>query len=68
MSEPPAERWRSWPRRGDHIDAPDDASMEERLAAMWALTCETYGIDPENPPPLRKDIVRVGRLHDKEEG
>lgn len=35
--------WRTWPRKGDHIDAPADSPMEQRLAAMWALTCEAYG-------------------------
>jgi len=28
---------------------------------MWMLTCEKYGIDPENPPPMRKDVVRILR-------
>lgn len=59
------ERWRSWPRVGDRIEAPDDSTLEERFAAMWALTCEAYGIDPENPPPMRKDIVRIGRIQDQ---
>lgn len=63
--EPPAERWRSWPREGDRIHAPDDSTMEECLAALWALTCEAYGIDPESPPPMRKDIVRKGRIQDQ---
>lgn len=39
--------------------------MEQRLAAVWALTCEAYGIDPDNPPPMRKDIMRIGRLRDQ---
>lgn len=60
-----AERWRRWPRVGDRIDAPDDSTLEERLAAMWALTCEAYGIDPENPPPMRKDIVQIIRVRDQ---
>ncbi|HEV3051029.1 MAG TPA: hypothetical protein VGX50_12015 [Longimicrobium sp.] len=53
--------WRTWPRKGSYIEAPEGSSMEQRLAAMWALTCEEYGIDPDNPPPLRKDIVRIIR-------
>jgi hypothetical protein len=32
---------------------------------MWALTCEAYGIDPDHPPPMRKDVVRIGRLRDQ---
>lgn len=64
-ADPALERWRSWPRAGNRIDAPDDSTMEERLAAMWALTCEEYGIDPDNPPPMRKEIVRIGRLRDQ---
>lgn len=63
--DPPAERWRTWPRISNRIDAPDDSTMDERLAAMWALTCEEYGIDPDNPPPMRKNVVRVGRLQDQ---
>jgi hypothetical protein len=66
MSEEPApERWRSWPRVGNRIEAPEDSTMDERLAAMWALTCEEYGIDPDNPPPMRKDVFRIGRLQDQ---
>jgi len=38
---------------------------EERVAAAWALTCEEYGIDPDNPPPMRKDVFRIGRLQDQ---
>jgi hypothetical protein len=33
-ADSPAERWRSWPREGDRITAPDDSTMDERLAAM----------------------------------
>lgn len=60
-ADPPAERWRSWPRAGNRIEAPEDSAMEERLAAMWALTCEEYGIDPDSPPPMRKDVFRIIR-------
>jgi hypothetical protein len=38
---------------------------EERVAVAWALTCEEYGIDPDNPPPMRKDVFRIGRLQDQ---
>ncbi len=66
MSADPAPgRWRSWPRVGNRIEAPEDSTMEERFAAMWALTCEEYGIDPDNPPPMRKDVFRIGRLQDQ---
>lgn len=27
-------------------------SVEERLRAMWQLTCRMYRIDPNNPPPF----------------
>jgi hypothetical protein len=57
--------WRTWPRNGNRIDAPEDSPIEQRWAAMWALTCEAYGIDPDNPPPMRKDVVRIGRLRDQ---
>lgn len=61
MSEGGQERWRGWPRIGNRIDAPDDATMDERLAVMEMLACEAYGIDPDNPPPLRRDVVRIIR-------
>ena len=57
--------WRTWPRKGDRVDAPEDGSMEECFKAVWALTCEAYGIDPDNPPPMRKDVIRVGYLRDQ---
>jgi hypothetical protein len=44
---------------------PPGSSVEQRFAAVWALTCEAYGIDPDNPPPLRKDIFRVGHPRDQ---
>jgi hypothetical protein len=64
-ADPAPERWRSWPRVGNRIDVPADATLEERFTVMWALTCEEYGIDPDDPPPMRKDIVRIGRLRDQ---
>jgi hypothetical protein len=39
--------------------------MEQRFDAVWALTCEAYGVDPDNPPPMRKDVFRIGRLRDQ---
>ena len=59
--------WRTWPREGGRVDAPVDGSMEERFKAVWMLTCEAYGIDPENPPPMRKNVVRKGYLRDLKE-
>lgn len=56
--------WRTWPREGGRVSAPPESTMDERLKAVWALTCEEYGIDPENPPPLRKDIIRIIRRPD----
>lgn len=57
--------WRTWPREGNRIDAPAGSPMEQRFAAMWALTCEEYGIDPDNPPPMRKDVFRIGHFRDQ---
>lgn len=57
--------WRTWPREGNRIDAPEGSSMEQRFAAMWALTCEEYGIDADHPPPMRKDVFRIGTLRDQ---
>lgn len=57
----------NWPvhvgRLGDEEPNPyAHLTPEERVGMVWALTCEAYGIDPENPPPMRKDIVRIGRI------
>lgn len=68
MSEKGQERWRSWPRRGDYIIPPDDSTFEERLAALEALTYEKHGIDPDNPPPLRRDVLRIIRRPDMDHG
>lgn len=57
--------WRTWPREGNRVNAPENSSMDQRFAAMWALTCEEYGIDPDNPPPMRKDVFRIGTLRDQ---
>ena len=57
--------WRTWPRKDIYIEAPEGSSMEQRFAAMRALTCEEYGIDPDNPPPMRKDVVRIIRRPEK---
>jgi hypothetical protein len=57
--------WHTWPRRGNRVDAPADSTMDERLAGVWALTCEAYGIDPDNPPPMRRDIIRIVRRPDR---
>ena len=65
MAEKGQERWRSWPRFGEYVIPPDDATMDERMAVMEMLTCEKYGIDPENSPPLRRDVVRIIRRPDR---
>jgi hypothetical protein len=41
--------WRTWPRKGNYIEAPDGSPMEQRFAAMWALTCEEYGHRSRQP-------------------
>jgi hypothetical protein len=65
MVEKGQERWRSWPRCGEYVIPPDDATMDERMAVMEMLTCEKYGIDPDNPPPLRRDVLRIIRRPDR---
>ena len=50
--------WRTWPRKGDRINASEGSSMEQRFAAMWTLACEGYWIDPDDPPPMRRDLFR----------
>ena len=29
---------------------PPETTAKERLNEAWYLTCQAYGIDPENPP------------------
>ena len=33
--------------------------MEETMEMMWLLAAEAYGLDPDNPPPMRRDVVRI---------
>ncbi len=33
----------------------------ERLEAAWVRTCRVYGIDPYDPPPMRKDVFSMRR-------
>jgi hypothetical protein len=50
--------------------APAGDSAEARVACMWARAAEAYGLDPLNPPPLRRDIVRksfVGLRHNEDD-
>ncbi len=34
-----------------------DVPLRERLKQAWYLTCMAYGIDPENPPKMVKEIT-----------
>ena len=65
MSEEPPipdpDDWRTWRREGDRVFPPVPISTEKSFQVVWELTCEKYGIDPDNPPPMRKDIVRIVR-------
>lgn len=64
MSDPAAPRrddWRTWERHGDRLIPPPGATLDECLHAMQALSLEVAGYDPDNPPPLRRDIGRVVR-------
>ena len=31
----------------------------QRLEAAWVRTCRVYGIDPYDPPPMRKDVFAM---------
>jgi hypothetical protein len=53
--------WRTWPRNGEFVVPPPGTSGERCIQVMWEMSCEVYGIDPENPPPIRKDILRIVR-------
>ena len=57
---------RTWPRRGEYLVPPEGTTPERRIQVMWEMSCEAYGIDPHNPPPLRKDVVRIIRRPDVE--
>jgi len=34
-----------------------DVPLRERLKQAWYLTCMAYGIDPENPPGMVKELT-----------
>ena len=35
---------------------PPVTTAKERLNEAWYLTCQAYGIDPENPPKMDKTV------------
>jgi hypothetical protein len=36
-------------------------TASQRMEAVWKLSLQAYGLDPNNPPKMRKDIVRIIR-------
>ena len=38
----------------------EEKILSERLRKAWLLTCEAYGIDPENPPKMDKRMFFAG--------
>ena len=52
------DEWKSWPRRGELVVPPPGTTVEGCFEVCWLMSCEKYGIDPDNPPPMRKDVVR----------
>ena len=52
---------KGWTRDGPFAIPPDgkEVSMEETMEMMWLLAAEAYGLDPDNPPPMRRDVVRI---------
>ncbi len=34
-----------------------DVPLSERIKQSWYLTCMAYGIDPENPPKMVKELT-----------
>ncbi|MFM6924668.1 MAG: hypothetical protein ACKOU7_04145 [Ferruginibacter sp.] len=34
------------------------------LRKSWSLTCEAYGIDPDNPPKMEKKMFFAGSFED----
>lgn len=35
----------------------EDVPLGERIKQAWYLTCMAYGIDPENPPKMVKELT-----------
>ncbi|HEU0015011.1 MAG TPA: hypothetical protein VFQ45_15085 [Longimicrobium sp.] len=58
---PGVENWREWRRVGDYVVMPPGTTTADCFAVTWELTCEKYGMDPQNPPPLRRDILTIVR-------
>lgn len=50
-----------------HADAEQDKKFNpqttfmERLNQAWWLTCLAYGIDPKNPPKMKKELTYAGK-------
>jgi hypothetical protein len=44
----------------------EEKILRERLRKGWLLTCEAYGIDPDNPPKMDKRIFFAG-THEEHE-
>ncbi|MBL7703562.1 MAG: hypothetical protein JNM14_15025 [Ferruginibacter sp.] len=42
----------------------EEEILKERLHKAWLLTCEAYGIDPENPPKMEKRMFFAGSFED----
>ena len=38
----------------------EEKILADRLRKAWLLTCEAYGIDPENPPKMEKKMFFAG--------
>ena len=42
----------------------EEKILADRLSKAWLLTCEAYGIDPENPPKMEKKMFFAGSHED----
>jgi hypothetical protein len=42
----------------------EEEILKERFHKAWILTCEAYGIDPENPPKMEKRMFFAGSFED----
>ena len=38
----------------------EEEILADRLRKAWLLTCEAYGINPENPPKMEKKMFFAG--------
>ena len=46
--------------KGEVEHLTEEKILADRLRKAWILTCEAYGIDPENPPKMERKMFFAG--------